>query len=488
MSFDFTSTKLLHTNIFIDNEWAEADGGKTFTVSDPANNKVLATVANGGKAEVERAIASATAALPGWKASTALKRSRILRKWLSLILENQTGLAKILSAEQGKPLPEAVGEIRYGASFIEWFAEEGKRIYGDVVPPQNKDHRITVLKEPIGVVAAITPWNFPVAMITRKVAPALAAGCTVIVKPSEETPLSALALAYLAHQAGLPPGVLNVVPSDQAPLVGRLLCNSPQIKKLSFTGSTKVGRLLMAQCAPTLKKLSLELGGNAPFIVFNDADIKGAVAGAMNSKFRNAGQTCIAANRFLIQSDIQEEFLHEMKSAVATLKVAPATDHKADIGPLINTAAFKKVTELIDAAVANGAIRHDVNQSELPKGNFMKPVILTNVKPDMEICQAELFGPVITIQTFEDEAEAISIANATDAGLAAYFYGRDYARIWRVAEALEYGMVGINTGTISSVAAPFGGIKQSGFGREGSKYGIEEYVTIKYLCWNLGQS
>lgn len=432
-------------------------------------------------ADAKAAIEAANAALPAWRAKTASQRSLILRKWFDLIRANMADLALILTTEQGKPLEEAVGEIKYGASFVEWFAEEAKRVYGDVIPGQTADTRIMVLKQPIGVVAAITPWNFPNAMITRKVAPALAAGCTVVIKPSELTPLSALALAALAEQAGFPAGVLNIVIGTDAAAIGAELTSNKMVRKLSFTGSTRVGKLLIKQCADTVKKVSMELGGNAPFIVFDDADIEEAVKGAIGAKFRNAGQTCICANRIFAQAAIYEEFTQKLSEAVKALKVGNGTEKDVVIGPLINQAALEKVSRIVANARENGATV--LTGGSASDGYFFEPTVLTNVDKTMAVHQEEIFGPVAPVFKFETEAEAIALANDTDYGLAAYFYGRDYARIWRVGEALEYGMVGINTGAISTTLAPFGGIKESGFGREGSKYGMDEFLEIKYMCF-----
>ncbi|MBL4802846.1 MAG: NAD-dependent succinate-semialdehyde dehydrogenase [Emcibacter sp.] len=455
---------------------------KTFAVTNPADGTHVADVADLGAAETTSAIAVAKAAMPAWAAKTAKERANILRAWFNLIMENQEKLAHLLTLEQGKPLAEAMGEIAYGASFIEWFAEEGKRLYGDVIPSHGSDKRILVLKQPIGVVAAITPWNFPNAMITRKVGPALAAGCTALVKPGEDTPLSALALAMLAEEAGLPAGVLTIIPTKDAAPVAKAFTDSSDVRKLSFTGSTRVGKLLMKQCADTVKKVSLELGGNAPFIVFDDADLDAAVVGAMMSKYRNAGQTCVCANRILVQASVMEAFSAKLKVAVEALSVGNGMTSGVTTGPLINAAAVAKVHGLVEKALADGAEaiiggdRHELG------GNFYQPTILAGVTPDMDIAHEEIFGPVAPLFSFEDEAEAIRMANDTPYGLAAYFYSRDVGRIWRVSEALEYGIVGINEGIISTEVAPFGGVKEAGIGREGSKYGIDDYVEMKYLC------
>lgn len=470
-----TSDWLTHVSTYV-------KSSRTFAVTNPADGTLIAHVADMGADETHAAIAAAKAAMPAWAAKTAKERANILRAWFNLIMENQEQLAHLLTLEQGKPLAESMGEIAYGASFIEWFAEEGKRLYGDIIPSHGADKRILVLKQPIGVVAAITPWNFPIAMITRKVGPALAAGCTAVVKPAEDTPLSALALALLAEQAGIPEGVLNIVPTQNAAPVAQVLTSHPDVKKMSFTGSTRVGKLLMKQCADTVKKVSLELGGNAPFIVFEDADIDAAVAGAMLSKYRNAGQTCVCANRILVQSSVMDEFSAKLKTAVEALSVGNGMTTGVTTGPLINPAALAKVHGLVSDALSKGAEAVIGGAPHELGGNFYQPTILTGVTPDMDIAHAEIFGPVAPLFSFEDEAEAIRMANDTPYGLAAYFYTRDIGRVWRVAEALEYGIVGINEGIISTEAAPFGGIKESGVGREGSKYGIDDYVEIKYLC------
>ena len=457
--------------------------GASFPVTNPATGATIATVPDVGKEETERAIAAAEAAFPAWSRKTAGERSAILRRWHDLILENVDDLAMILTTEQGKPLAEAAGEIRYGASFIEWFAEEGKRAYGDVIPGHGADKRITVIKQPVGVVAAITPWNFPNAMITRKVAPALAVGCTVVIKPAEATPLSALALGVLAQEAGFPDGVLNIITTNQPKEVGAALTASSVVKKLSFTGSTAVGKELMRQCAGTVKKLSLELGGNAPFIVFDDADIEGAVAGAVASKYRNAGQTCVCSNRIYVQAGVYDRFVKDLKTAVEELKVGDGREGGVEVGPLINQAGLDKVEALVADARQKGAEVITGGQRSAAGDLFYQPTILAGAQANMDVASTEIFGPVAPIFRFETEEEVIRLANDTPFGLAAYFYGRDYALIWRVAEALEYGMVGINTGMISTAVAPFGGVKESGFGREGSKYGLEDYLVTKYMCW-----
>ncbi len=475
-------SNLLHHQAFINGAWTDADTHAVFPVINPATGETIAEVADCGPAETARAIAAAEAALPAWKNKTAMQRSRILRAWHDLLLEHADDLAALMTAEQGKPLAEARGEVRYGATFVEWFAEEGKRVYGDIIPPQLPGQRLLVIKQPVGVVAAITPWNFPLAMITRKVAPALAAGCTVVVKPSEETPLSALALAELAHRAGMPAGVLNVVTGLDAPAIGRTLTDSPVVRKLSFTGSTEVGKLLMRQCADTVKKISLELGGNAPFIVFDDADLDAAVEGAMASKYRNAGQTCICANRIFAQDRIYDAFLEKFAAAVAGQKVGPGAESGVQIGPLINREALEKVERLVDDAVDKGARVVIGGRVHALGGTFFEPTVLADIHPGMNLLQEEIFGPVAPVARFATEDEVIRMANDTPYGLAAYFYGRDIGRVFRVAEALEYGMVGVNTGVLGTAVAPFGGMKESGIGREGSKYGIEEFVEVKYIC------
>jgi succinate-semialdehyde dehydrogenase/glutarate-semialdehyde dehydrogenase len=474
--------KLLRDQAYIDGAWLAT--AATFPVADPASGEVLARVAELGASETRRAIEAANAAWPAWRKQTAKQRAAFLRQWFDLILANADDLALLMTREQGKPLAEAKGEIAYGASFVEWFAEEGKRIYGDVIPSPATDRRLVVLKQPIGVCAAITPWNFPNAMITRKVAPALAAGCTVVVKPAEQTPLSALALAELAERAGFPPGVFNVVTGSAAaaPIIGAELTSNPIVRKLSFTGSTEVGRLLMAQCAPTVKKVSLELGGNAPFIVFDDADLDAAVEGAMTSKYRNAGQTCVCANRLLVQDGIYDAFAARLADKVRALKVGAGTEQGVNQGPLIDAAALAKVEALVADAIAKGARVLTGGARHALGGTFYQPTVLANVTSEMRCAREEIFGPVAPLFRFKTEAEAIELANATEYGLAGYFFARDIGRVWRVAEALEYGIVGVNTGIISNEVAPFGGVKQSGIGREGSRYGIEDYLEIKYVC------
>jgi succinate-semialdehyde dehydrogenase/glutarate-semialdehyde dehydrogenase len=475
---------LLRSTAFIGGKWLPADNQATMAVRDPASGAVLAAVANCGGAESRRAIAAADAALPDWRALPAKQRAQLLQRWFALINRHADDLAQLITAEGGKPLAEAKGEVAYGASFVEWFAEEAKRTYGETIPATVADKRLVVIKQAIGVCAAITPWNFPLAMITRKVAPALAAGCTVVIKPAEQTPLTALALAALAEQAGFPAGVFNVITGDPVAIGGELT-SSPTVRKLSFTGSTEIGRLLMAQCAPTIKKLSLELGGNAPFIVFDDADVDAAVNGALIAKYRNTGQTCVCANRILVQAGIYEEFARKLADRAGELKVGAGVEDGVVQGPLIDDAALAKVEAHVADALAKGArvlcggARHERG------GNFYQPTVLADVTPGMKVAREETFGPVAPLFRFATEAEAVAMANDTEFGLAAYFYSRDVARCWRVGEALEYGMVGVNTGLISNEVAPFGGIKQSGLGREGSKYGIEDYLEVKYLCFDI---
>lgn len=480
-----TDSTLLRTQAFIGGEWVDADDGATFAVTNPADLSPICNVASVGAVETERAIAAAEAALPAWRAKTAKERSALLRKWFELMMANQEDLARLLSWEQGKPLTESRGEIAYGASFIEWFAEEAKRIYGDVIPHDKQGRRLVVIKQPIGVVAAITPWNFPNAMITRKAGPALAAGCTIVIKPASETPLSALALAELASRAGIPAGVVNVV-TGNARAIGGELTRNPSVRKLSFTGSTGIGKMLMAQCADTMKKVSMELGGNAPFIVFDDADLDAAVAGAMASKYRNSGQTCVCTNRILVQDGVYDEFAKRLVAAVKALKVAPAHEAGAEQGPLINAKAVAKVEEHIADAVAKGAKVLAGGKPHALGGSFFEPTVLGEVTPAMLVARDETFGPLAPIFRFKSEAEAIAMANDTEFGLASYVYTRDLGRAWRVSEALEYGMVGVNEGIISTEIAPFGGIKESGTGREGSKYGIDDYVEMKYMCLGIG--
>ena len=475
---------LLKTNALINGQWVA--GSSRFDITDPATGAVLTSVANLGPAETEMAIAAANAAWPAWKAKTAKERSIILRKWYDLLMANQDDLGRIMTAEQGKPLPEAKGEVAYGASFVEWFAEEAKRINGETLPQFDNNRRLLVLKQPIGVCAAITPWNFPLAMITRKVAPALAAGCPVIIKPAELTPLTALAAAELAIRAGIPAGVLNMVTadSDNSIAVGKVLCASDVVRHISFTGSTEVGRILMAQSAPTVKKMSLELGGNAPFIVFEDADIDSAVEGAFASKYRNAGQTCVCSNRFYVQEAVYDEFVQKFAAKVRTAKVGNGFEDGVNQGPLIEEAALAKVQRHVDDAVAKGGrvLVGGKRLSSMGAGQFFEPTVVADATPDMLCAKEETFGPFAPVFKFKTEQEAIDAANNTEFGLASYFYSRDVGRIFRVSEALEYGMVGINVGILATEHVPFGGVKQSGLGREGSHHGIDDYVEIKFLC------
>ncbi|MEO8755738.1 MAG: NAD-dependent succinate-semialdehyde dehydrogenase [Casimicrobiaceae bacterium] len=473
---------LLRMQCYVDGTWIGADNGATKSVANPASGRTIGTVPGCGAAETARAIAAADRAWPAWRAMVAKDRSAILRKWNDLILANIDDLALILTAEQGKPLTEANAEITIGAAYVEWFAEEAKRVYGDVIPTIGNDRRLVVVKEPVGVCAAITPWNFPHSMITRKVAPALAAGCTVVIKPAEATPYSAMALAELAHRAGFPPGVLNVL-TGKASAIGGEMCANPTVRKLSFTGSTEIGRLLMQQVAPTIKKLSLELGGNAPFIVFDDADLDAAVEGAIISKYRNAGQTCVCANRLFVQDAVYDAFAAKLTARVAKLTVGPGTEAGVTTGPLINAAAIAKVEEHVADATAHGASIALGGKRHALGGNFYEPTVLTNVTPSMKIFSEETFGPVAPLIRFHDDAEVVKLANDSVFGLASYFYSRDIGRAWRIAEQLEAGMVGVNTGLITTQVAPFGGVKQSGIGREGSKYGIDEYVVVKYICF-----
>jgi succinate-semialdehyde dehydrogenase/glutarate-semialdehyde dehydrogenase len=472
---------LLREQAYINGEWVSASDGGTFEVTNPADGGLLANVAQLGVAETRQAIEAAAAAWPAWRKRTARERAAILRRWYELILTNKDDLAALMTAEQGKPLAESTGEVVYGASFIEWFAEEGKRIYGDVIPSPLPDRRIVVIKQSVGVVAAITPWNFPNAMITRKAAPALAAGCPIVIKPASETPLSALALAELAHQAGIPAGVFNVVTTTHSAAVGKEMTESAVVRKFSFTGSTGIGKLLLRQCASTVKKVSMELGGNAPFIVFDDADVDAAVKGAITSKYRNAGQTCVCANRIYVQAEVYEEFVKKFTAAVGRLKIGRGEQAGVNIGPMISPGAVEKVEALLGDAVQKGAVVIEGGSRHALGGLFFQPTVVKDVTAEMAFATEEIFGPVAPIFRFETEQEAIQLANATDYGLASYFYARDLGRVWRVAEELEYGMVCINDGILSNEVAPFGGVKQSGTGREGSKYGIDEYVEIKYL-------
>ena len=484
MTLQLKDMALLRNQGFIDGQWAAADSGLMFPVTNPATGATLVQVADMGVAETRRAIDAAGRALPGWRAKTAKERAAVLRKWYDLILAHADDLALLMTSEQGKPLAEARGEVVYGASFIEWFAEEGKRTYGDVIPSWMPDRRVIVMKQPIGVCAAITPWNFPIAMITRKVAPALAAGCTVVAKPAEATPLSALALAHLAQLAGFPAGVFNVVVADaaRAPEIGLELCSNPTVRKVSFTGSTEVGRILLRQSADTVKKLSLELGGNAPFIVFDDADIDAAVEGAIASKYRNAGQTCVCANRIYVQDGVYDAFAEKFAAKVAQFKVGDGVEAGVVIGPLIEEAALAKVEAHIADAVAKGARVKVGGKRHALGGLFFEPTVLTDVTQPMRVSKEETFGPVAPLFRFHTDDEVLEMANDSEFGLASYFYARDIGRIFRVAEALESGMVCVNSGNLSTEVAPFGGVKQSGLGREGSRYGIDEYLEIKYLC------
>jgi succinate-semialdehyde dehydrogenase / glutarate-semialdehyde dehydrogenase len=475
---------LVRTQALLGGEWVDADSGDTFAVTNPATGGAVARVPRMGAAETRRALESAEAAYPVWRARTAGDRARIMRRWADLMLEHLDDLTLLLTLEQGKPIFESKAEIEYAASFLEWFGEEGKRVYGDTIPPPLPDRRILVLKQPVGVTAGITPWNFPSAMVTRKAAPAIAAGCTMVLKPAEQTPLSALAVAVLAEEAGLPPGVLSIVTGDaqDAPAIGQEMTSSPLVRKLGFTGSNEIGKLLMAQCALGLKKISLELGGNAPFVVFDDADVDEAVTGAVLCKFRNSGQTCISANRILVQDGIYDAFLERLLAAVTRLKVGVGTEPDVKVGPLIDSAGLEKVERHVENAVESGAelklggTRHELGHT------FFEPTVLTGVTDEMAMSREETFGPVAGLHCFSTEEEAVRIANDTPYGLAAYFYSRDVGRVWRVSEGLEYGIVGINTGFVSTEVAPFGGMKESGIGREGSKYGIDEWLELKYLA------
>lgn len=480
-SFVVKDHSLLRSRCYVAGDWIAADDGRVIDVRDPATGEVIGRVPDLGAIETRRAIDHANVALGPWRASTAKERARVLREWFNLIMVHQEDLANIITAEQGKPLAESRGEVVYAAGYIEWFSEEAKRVYGDMIPAFSADRRLLVQKQPIGVCAAITPWNFPVAMIARKVGPALAAGCTIVVKPAVETPLSALALAVLAERAGVPKGVFSVVTGD-AVTIGEEMTSNPIVRKISFTGSTRVGKKLIAQSASTVKRTSMELGGNAPFIVFDDADIDAAVDGALASKYRNAGQTCVCVNRILVQNDIYDEFASRFSDAVRRLKVGNGFEKGIDIGPLISSAAVNKVEDHVADAVVRGARIAVGGRRHAHGGTFYEPTVLCDTTADMKIFREEIFGPVAPIFRFTTEEDAIRMANDTEFGLAAYFYSRDIGRIWRVAEALEYGMVGINEGIISTEVAPFGGIKESGHGREGSKYGIEDYLEMKYLC------
>ncbi|TCS38786.1 NAD-dependent succinate-semialdehyde dehydrogenase [Reinekea marinisedimentorum] len=472
--------QLLKCCSYINGRWHHSE--PTLAVTNPANGEVIAEVSNAGIAETELAVSAARNAFKAWSAKTANERATLMRAWFNLVMENQDDLGRLLTLEQGKPLAEAKGEIAYGAGFIEWFAEEARRVYGDTIPAPSGDKRIVVIKQPVGVVAAITPWNFPNAMIARKAAAALAAGCTFVVRPATQTPLSALALAELAERAGIPAGVFNVVIGDDAKGMGKVLTQHPDIAKFTFTGSTPVGKALISQCATTVKKVSMELGGNAPFIVFDDSDIDAAVDGALVSKYRNAGQTCVCTNRILVQQGVLNEFTEKFTAAVAALKTGDGLAEGTQVGPMISSDAVSDVEALVQASVAAGAKVVLGGAKDGSGDAFYQPTILSGVTNEMPIAKNEIFGPVSPIIAFEDETDAIAMANDTDYGLAAYFYSRDIGRIWRVAEGLEYGMVGINEGIISNAAAPFGGVKQSGNGREGSKYGLDDYLEIKYLC------
>lgn len=483
MTMKLNQATLLKNQAFINGTWVGAQSGKTFAVTNPATGAVIVEVPDMGEAETQAAIDAAARALPAWSKKTAKERAGILRKWFDLIVANADDLALLMTTEQGKPLAEARGEVIYGASFVEWFAEEGKRAYGDMIPTVSGDRRLMTIKQPIGVVAAITPWNFPVAMITRKVAPGLAVGCTFVVKPAEATPLCALALVELANQAGIPPGVFNIVTGDaqSAPAIGQAMCASPVVRKVSFTGSTEVGRILLKQSADTIKKLSLELGGNAPFIVFDDSDIDAAVDGAIVSKYRNAGQTCVCANRIYVQDAVYDVFAEKFRAKVAALKVGIGTEAGVAVGPLIEAAAISKVESHIKDALEKGAKlllggkRHDAGAL------FFEPTILTEVTSSMKVAREETFGPLAPLFRFRTEDEVIAMANDSEFGLAAYFYSKDINRVFRVAEQIESGMVAVNTGILANEASPFGGVKQSGLGREGSRYGIDEYLEIKYI-------
>jgi succinate-semialdehyde dehydrogenase / glutarate-semialdehyde dehydrogenase len=476
-----TNKALLKTQAYINGLWVDSDKGETYPVNNPANGALIAKCASCGTTETRRAIEAAEAAMPAWRKRSAKDRAAIMRRWFNLMMENQEDLARIMTTEQGKPLAEARGEIAYGASYVEWFAEEGKRIYGDTIPQPSNDKRIVVIKQPVGVVACITPWNFPNAMLTRKIAPALAAGCTVVCKPANATPLSAFAFAVLAAQAGVPAGVINIV-TGRTEEIGEELTLNPIVRKLTFTGSTPVGKKLMAACAKTVKRTSMELGGNAPFIVFDDADLDEAVRGAIICKFRNAGQTCVCANRILVQDAVYDEFTTKLMIATASLKIGNGMDEGVNVGPLINERAANDVLGFIEDAVAKGAKVVAGGQRSSLGNCFVQPTILTNVNDGMRVFREEIFGPVAPLFRFGTEEQAIAMANDTEFGLACYFYSRDIGRIWRVAEGLEYGIVGINEGIISNEMAPFGGVKESGQGREGSKYGLDDYLEIKYMC------
>ena len=476
------SNEFIRTQAYIGGEWVEAQSGDRFAVTDPASGEEIVRVADGTAADAERAVAAAYEAFPDWAGRTAAERSRILRRWYELMVVNAEELGALLTAEMGKPLREAIGEVQYGAGYLEWFAEEAKRAYGDVIPSNSPDGRMMVLKQPVGVCAAITPWNFPSAMLMRKASAALAAGCTMVSKPAEDTPLSALATAALAEEAGVPAGVYNVLPTSRAAEVGEVLTTDERVRKVTFTGSTEVGRLLLAQSATTVKRVSMELGGNAPFIVFDDADLDAAVEGALASKYRNAGQTCVCANRFYVQQGIAEAFTEKLAAKVEAMKVGPGDEPDTDIGPLINADALEKIERLVTGAREKGAELLCGGEPHEAGPLFYAPTVLTGITKDMEIVREEIFGPVTAITTFETEDEAVFAANDTIYGLAAYCYTRDVGRVYRMSERLEYGMVGINQGVISAVNAPFGGIKQSGMGREGSRHGLDDYLEMKYVA------
>ena len=478
---------LFKEEAFINGVWFKTNSGSTFAVHNPATGELIADVSNLEPIDAERAIAAAEEAFPNWKSKTGKERANVMRKWFDLIIQNTQDLATLMTLEQGKPLTEAAGEVAYGASFVEWFAEEAKRVAGSIPSTTWSDKRMIVMKQPIGVCVAITPWNFPIAMITRKIAPAMAAGCTIVIKPAELTPLSALALAELAQRAGVPAGVINILTADadESIAIGKTLCASPTVRHLSFTGSTEVGRILMAQCAPTVKKLGLELGGHAPFIVFEDADIDAAVSGAMASKYRNSGQTCVCANRFYVHKKVQGEFVEKFAKAIEIIKVGNGLEAGSTQGPLIERAALEKVERHVADAISKGAKLIAGGKPSPLGGTFYEPTILSNVTKDMLITHEETFGPVAPIIPFESDEEAIRLANNSQFGLASYFYSRDIGRIWKAAEALEYGIVGVNSGIISNEVGPFGGIKQSGLGREGSVYGMDEYLELKYVCLGL---
>ena len=477
-----TNSSLLKEHGYVNGKWVGDDSKSRFDVTNAYSNEVIITLPDMGKKETNEAIDAANNAWPSWRARTAKERAIILKKWFDLIMENQEDLAILMTAEQGKPIAEARGEVGYGASFIEWFAEEGKRTYGDIIPTPSNDRRILVIKQPIGVVASITPWNFPIAMITRKCAPALAAGCPVVIKPAAETPLSALAIAELAEQAGIPEGILNVVVGTNSSEIGKALTDSPIVRKLSFTGSTAVGKILTRNCADTMKKVSMELGGNAPFIVFDDADLDSAVSGALISKFRNTGQTCVCTNRFIVQEGIYDRFVKKLGEAVKTLNVGYGMDEGVNQGPLISFKALDKVKDHLADAVDRGAVIVAGGKPHENGGTMFEPTVISNVDTSMKMASEETFGPLAPVFKFKTEDEAIKLANDTEFGLASYFYTKDINRIWRVSEALEYGMVGINEGVISNEVAPFGGVKESGLGREGSHYGIDDFMELKYIC------